>query len=283
MRAPVKLSGGHWPERIRELRWVPWINDPRVAASPDPDPAAFSAAMSAFHVGDTFKITARGRHRISNQVLIDHVDLRGATILDIGASDGGTSVDLIEQANADFAEYFITDRHLTVEAANVGRHVVFFDGSGRCILIGGPGYVAYPADSRRVARTWSRLIRKARASVPRSIQLINPDARRLIENDPRVSIREHDLFAPWDGPEPDVVKVANLLNRAYFSESDLVRAIDVLRSTVRDGGHLLIIDNPVDPTDTTARTGLYRRVGEELQAVATGQPSPEVATLIAGG
>ncbi len=281
VRAPIKPSGSKWPQRVREHRLIPWQQDPRVVLEDDPDPVAYSAAMVTFHLGGTVKITARGRHRDPDAKLRELVGFTGATILDIGASDGGTSVDLIELLGESFARYFITDRHLSVDVVEIKQCALFFDRADQCILIAGRGYVAYPGGNPIVARLFRPMIDKARrSSNRRSIQLLHPAVRRLVAEDDRVTVCEHDVFQPWEGPTPDVVKVANLLNRDYFSDDQLMDALRHLMHTVADGGHLFIIDSPADPLDTTARTGLYRRTGESLVAVTTGFRPPAVADLV---
>ena len=62
------------------------------------------------HVGGTIKITGGNRHPVADQMLIDNVDLSDATIVDIGASDGSTSVDLIGKLPA-LKRYVIADLH----------------------------------------------------------------------------------------------------------------------------------------------------------------------------
>ena len=57
----------------------------------------FRAAMWALRVGETYKITAANRHPDCDSLLVEHVDLSAADIVDIGALDGSKSVDLIRQ------------------------------------------------------------------------------------------------------------------------------------------------------------------------------------------
>ena len=70
------------------------------------------------HVGGTIKITGGNRHPVADQMLIDNVDLSDATIVDIGAADGSTSLDLIGKLAA-FQRYVIADLHFS---SHGGRH-----------------------------------------------------------------------------------------------------------------------------------------------------------------
>jgi hypothetical protein len=234
--------------------------------------------MSILHVGDTIKITGSDRHAEADALLLDNVELSGATIVDIGASDGTTSVDLLDKL-PDFGSYVIADLYLSIEAVEVGRRVFFFDPSGSCILVAGRRFAAWPALSRTVRVLLDPLVRRA-ASRPRSpVLLLGPAARTRMAADARVAARVHDVFAPWPAPAPDVIKVANLLRRLYFSDEDITRALRALLASLDEGGHLLVLDNPRIP-GIDLRAGLYRRVDGRFARVAETENPPEIADLI---
>jgi hypothetical protein len=129
MRAPIRPIRGRWPAVVerRLRRFV--RDDPRIVLDPDVGPEDFSAAMAAFTVGSTIKITGADRHPYVDQLLLDHVDLAAATIVDLGASDGSTSADLIERLPA-FGRYIISDLYLTATVVRVGRRMVILDHGG---------------------------------------------------------------------------------------------------------------------------------------------------------
>src|SRR3954451_16585945 len=117
----MRLVKGGWSTRVERLaaRFV-W-QDPRVVTDSSAAPADFRAAMSAFYLGGTFKITGEGRHPLGDELLLRNVSLEGASIVDIGASDGSTSVDLIDNL-ASFTSFTIADRFISVNAASaLGR------------------------------------------------------------------------------------------------------------------------------------------------------------------
>lgn len=103
--------------------------------------------------------------------------------------------------------------------------------------------------------------------------------RRLIRTDPRVTYRTHDLFQPWTGDPPDVIKIANVLRRLYFTDSDITKALTVVLGDLNDGGHLLLVDNP--RAKVPGRAGLYRRDHDHFTLVDQTTDPPEVADLIA--
>lgn len=237
--------------------------------------------MAAMNVGETIKITGANRHPEADALLLDNVNLRGAAIVDIGASDGSTSVDLINKLT-DFKSYVIADLYLEAHAVTSGRHVFFYDPHGACILIVGPRLLAWPSISAAVRLLYAPLIsRAAKLAAQRTeILLLNPATTKIIESDPRVTYLVHDVFQPWKGTKPDAIKVANLLRRLYFSDEEISRALVALLESLPEGGHLLIVDNPrIKEIDT--RAGLYQRSEGRFKLVTMTSDEPEINDLIA--
>lgn len=236
--------------------------------------------MSALNVGGTIKITGTDRHPAADALLLDHVDVSRATIVDIGASDGSTSVDLIGKMET-FESYVIADLYMYVSATRVGRKVLFFDHTGTSILVVGRHHVAWPSISRGVRLLYAVRIAVARRRTARreEVLLLNPSAQKLIEDDDRVTFAVHDVFEVWDASRPDVIKVANLLRRLYFGDEDILRALRSLLTSLPEGGHLLVVDNA--RAKVPPRAGLYQRSGGRFVHVAETETSPEIADLVA--
>lgn len=217
MRAPIRPLAGRWPQLVeRGLGRFFWADPTVVLEGDDADPDRFRTAMNAFWLGGTIKITGTNRHPGADELLLG-LDLADAVIADIGASDGSTSLDLIARL-PDFHSFVITDRYLHVRAVRTRRGVVFFDPTGAPVLIVGRRTLAWPGLSRPVARLHRRTLDHARRSLTadgRDVLLLNPAVRRLLATDPRVTYRTHDVFQPWTGEPPDVIKIANVLRRLY--------------------------------------------------------------------
>ena len=280
MRLSIRPIRGSWPSILETLAGRFFWGNPAVVLDESADPDSFRRAMAAFPVGNTFKITCADRHAIADALLMDNVDLQGATILDIGASDGTTAVDLISKI-LDFRTYIIADISLHMTAATVWRHLVFFDHRGECNLVVGRRLIAWPSLSSFVRLLYTPVIRRANRSSGRreSVLLLNPATRRVIDSDPRVSSATHDIFLPWPGPKPDVIKVANLLRRLYFDDTTLLKGLESVLANLAEGGHFLLVDNPrarVGP-----RAAVYRRTGDAFTFVAQTPDSPEIAELVA--
>lgn len=281
MHAPIRPVRGSWPKAIQQSGPLArfFRLDPLTILDDDADPADFREAMSSIYVGGTIKITGANRHPETDQMLIDTVDLSAAHIVDIGASDGTTSLDLLDKLDS-FGSYTIADLYLSLRAVEIGQRTLLFDDAGQCVLVAGARLMAWPELSRAVALAYAPLIRRGRRALgqARPVLLLNPAVRRLMAQDPRVSFRVHDIFEPWEGTTPDVIKVGNLLRRLYFDDADLLRALHVLRDSLPEGGHLMIVDNPRIP-DTPPRAGIYLRSGSRLLEVAR-VGDPEIGDLV---
>lgn len=280
MFAPIRLVKGRWPAVVtKPLARFVWA-DPRSIVDPDVSADDFKVAMSAIHVGGTIKITGKDRHPKADALLTDNLDLADALIVDIGASDGSTSADLIEKIGA-FKAFVIADLFFTIKARQALGHTLFFDEQGECILAVGNWLLAWPGQSKVVRALYGPLIARATRSTSPAVDvlLLNPRVRRRMAQDPRVSYRVHDVFTTWAGDPPDVIKVANLLRRLYFSDSDITRALAAIHESLADGGHFLIVDNP-RIKDMPPRGGLYRKTESGFTTVACTENIPEIDDLI---
>ena len=230
--------------------------------------------------GATIKITGGNRHPVADQMLIDNVDLSDATIVDIGASDGSTSVDLIGKLPA-FKRYVIADLHFHLSAVRAGRRTLFYDSDGTLILVVGPRVLGWPSASRFVRVLYSgfdiRARRSTTAGVP--VLLLNPAARALIDADPRVTYQVHDVFTPWVGPQPTVIKVANLLRRLYFTDEVVASGLRAIAGSVGERGYFLLVDN-VRLKGVPPRAGLNQRVHGCFRVICETPERPEIADLI---
>lgn len=220
------------------------------------------------------------RHPEADALLLDHLDLTGSTIVDLGASDGSTSLDLIRRLPA-FQAYVIADLHMNVAAIPVRRHTLLYDGNGECILIFSRRWVVWPQLSRIVRLLYRPLLAAAtyRAERRRTIPLVNPEVRSLMATDGRITCRVHDLFQPWVDQQPDVIKIANLLRFVYFDADAISCGLSALLAGLPEGGHLFMVENPF-PNERGTRAGLYRRHGDRFVIHATTEEPPEIHSLV---
>jgi len=278
VRWPVRPLYGRWPtwlqRRAERFFWV----DPGVVTNPAATPNQFRAAMSAFAVGDTIKITGVRRHPAADQLLLTNLDLSNARILDIGASDGSTSIELIEQLPG-FASYVIADLYLYAAVVTIGRRRFFHSPTGDCFMIAGPRMLAWPSQSEAVRLGYRRMLRRASGMAPAQVPLVNPRAKALAAADRRVEFAVHDVFTPWPGARPDVIKVANLLRRDYFADDRLQVAMSALLTSLPEGGHLLLVNNP-RVKGVPCAAGLYRRQDGRFVRLDETDHLPDVDDLV---
>ena len=279
MRAPVRPLKGGFPRAIED-RWGRFFwTDPRVVEDRHCSAEEFRTAMAAFHVGKTIKITGVGRHHNADALLTGHVDTRGAVVLDIGASDGSTSLELLAKL-PDVARFIICDLYFHLDSYRWRGRTYYFGPDDRVVLVAGKRWIAWPTQSRTVEFGVRRGAARARRRGSRTdVLLLNPDARRAVRDDDRVAMAVHDIFRPWPGELPDVIKVANLLRRLYFDDTEIAAALDALFVSLPENGHLLVVDNP-RIAGIAERAGLYRRGPVTFEPVAVTPHLPEIDDLV---
>lgn len=281
MWLPVRLVAGGLPRQLeRALSRFVW-QDPRAVLDERTTPEAFRRAMSAFHLGGTFKITGAARHPQADALLCANLETSDAQVVDIGASDGSTSLDLIRQLDTTigFSSYTVADLYLQVHATTGLGHTAFYGPTGDCILVVGRRLLAWPAMSARIGFWYRPLTRILSTGRREPVLLLNPQLRELLRHDDRVGFRVHDVFTPWPQGPVDVVKVANLLRRLYFTDDQLTAGLQAIRASLAEGGYLLLVDNP-RIAGISERAGLYRRRGTRFVHVAETAETPEIADLV---
>ncbi len=210
---------------------------------------------------------------------------RRPVILDLAASDGTTSLDLIEKLGKGFARYYVTDVSFIASCIEDDGRFYFFDRHGECTLVAGRHYLVFSGVNGAIF-PFGLIARRILASAPRhndqrvrKVSLLNPDLRDRAAADPRIVIQEHDMFAPWTGETPEIIKIANVLNRDYFSDAQLSNVLGNLKKTLAAGGRLFVTDNNRDKE----RVSVFVKVGarmELLEQVNGGAQVTELALAV---
>ena len=282
MAAPLRPSDAWWLARLLPRGVIP---DPRQVLAPEvlEGPEAFSRLLSSFRVGGANKTTRPGRHGDSDQVLVRALAGRRPRVLDVGVSDGTTSLDLMTALGDHFDAYFVTDRYLSLRAQRDQRgRCWFYDDRGRCVLLATPRWVVNPLEPP--AEVWLRpiwwLMRRCRpssATETLEASLVQPALGRRAANDPRITIRSWNVFEPWSLSSVDVVKVANLLNRGYFPDDAIRRALGNLWRALDLHGLLLVVDNR-----EVEKSTLFRKTKAGFIEVDRLAAGTEIADLVLG-
>ena len=168
---------------------------------------SFSQSVSVLKFGTTFKTTLPGRQPNSNRFLAGRYAGEAPVVLDIGASDGSTSLDLLGALAGQFGHYFVTDFNISVRwGVDMRGRYYFTDASGACILSASPRWLIYadvgdaPLALRLLAK---RLLSGSRdVSSWEEILLVHPELVALAHADPRITIARHDVFSLGPGCDP---------------------------------------------------------------------------------
>ena len=241
MKMPIKLNKTGWPTFV--TRWLPATNDPRVLLQPNLDPEAFTLAVCVFKFGSTFKITKRARFPKTVKILANLDFPTPPVILDVGASDGITSLYVMQ--NLAFKKYFVTDLNPEVHYVSQDGRDYFYAPNGNCILIVSDRLVVYSdyEDSNPLLRKLAERLFLKKPNFDdnlQQIELINPAVKNSFDD---VVVCRHSIFDPWQREKPNLVIAANILNRVYFSDSLLSQAVDNLLTSLADDGVLAVIDS----------------------------------------
>jgi hypothetical protein len=245
---PIKLNRTGWPRALAFL--LPSATDPRGLTDENIDPLEFTRAVSALKFGGTFKTTGAGRHRLTDDFLANSYSGANPVILDIGASDGSTSLDLMQRIA--FARYYVTDLYTEVFYGRYRGRIFFFDENGTCILSASKRFVIYNDcdDASMVSRLLVKIaLRNAQrcSDDPLSISLFNPALRKY---GARVRLVKHDILGSWKGEQVDLVVIGNLLNEVYFFDHQIADAVAKAACCCKPLGRIAIIDNRPDERAT---------------------------------
>lgn len=252
------------------------MEDPRLLLQADTDGDAFARAVSTLKFGRTFKSTARRRFPDTLAQLARLQFATAPVVLDVGASDGSTSLDVMQVVS--FRKYYCTDLNIEAAVAERGRWTYFYVPGGGPILAACDRWIAYNDATDAMlplGAVCQRIFGRAPQpdSSSRRIELVNPRLRARLGGD--VQFRRYDVLEPWPGEPADLAIAANVLNRSYFSESELERILRHLRGALAAAAWIALIENRsreraslVEVVGKSARVRVRIGGGAELEALA---------------
>ncbi|BBM81688.1 hypothetical protein [Candidatus Uabimicrobium amorphum] len=239
MKYPIRLNKYKWGSLF--TKYLPSAYDPRKVAQENLSRNEFSQSVSAFCFDNVYKITKSDRHPLTNSYL--STLFAKPTIVDIGASDGTTSMDVMEACHGNFSHYYITDLNMEVSYYHSKNTYYFFNDKDECILMANNYFVIYPGDKESVAlfKFFAKKIYKLfvdSGKTKTKVQLVNPELKKCGDS---ITVKKFDIFDTWDGDKADIVIVANLLNKCYFSDENIVKALHNVFSFIKNPGYLAVI------------------------------------------
>jgi hypothetical protein len=273
MRAPIRFNSSFWPGFF--CHFAPSTDDPRILFREKVGTLEFTRAVSTFKFGTTFKTTQKARFP-QTILALAKLDFSSApVVLDVGASDGSTSLDMLD--NLKVAKYYVTDLNIEVFYRRERNKVYFYDSHQACILIVTDQWVIY-ADTDGAIPPFELIARRLFKNVPVAgsdagrILLIHPALQARVGE--KVVIKRHDIFATWPFEKAGLVLAANILNRSYFSDAQIARALGNLYAALSKNGILAIVDS----RDLEKAT-LFRKTSQELQVIAQINGGTEIEAL----
>jgi hypothetical protein len=242
VRLPIKLNADCVPSALRQLLHA--SDDPRAMLRTDADGRAFARAVSVLKFGRTFKSTAPSRFPHTLLELRRLSFAAPPVVLDVGASDGSTSLDVMQAI--EFRRYYCTDLNVETEVTERGAWTYFHAHGGTPILAASDRWIAYN-DVAGAPLPLSALCRRIFAQAPspeqgsRRVPLMNPTLRARLGHE--VIFQCYNALEPWRGEPADLVLTANLLNRSYFRDAELIQILGHLRGALAARGWLVLIEN----------------------------------------
>jgi hypothetical protein len=259
MRFPIKFNRAFWPKTLTQT--LPSATDPRVLCHGKVEETTFTNAVSSFKFGSTYKSTQKARFPLTILEIASLPFEKQPVVLDVGASDGSTSLDLMQAIP--FEKYYVTDLNIEVFYEVSDNITWFYDEEGTCILRVTDRWVVYPETGGAIF-PFDRISRSLFAHAPKwksdsaRVVLINPalQARKEIN----IFIEKHNILETWPHGKADLIIAANLLNQSYFTTSEIKQALKNMLTALDGSGRIAIIDNRPNEKAT-----IFRFVDENVK------------------
>lgn len=243
MRRPIRLNRNFcrklWPGMQRGCP------DPRGLLDAGISDGEANEILLRMKIDGVFKTTWSDRFPETTRQLASGGLPPTAVIVDVGASDGSTSLSVMRSVR--FARYYVTDRHTEAYACKTWKGTFFCDAHGnpfmfanRLVVIYNETGEASRAQSGVVSRLFAGFdMRKCRDV--RKVPLMNRALLPKLNAD--VRLERYNIFEPWPFEKADLVIAANILNRDYFADSRIAEALRNLRAALKEAGRLAVIEN----------------------------------------
>lgn len=274
--------------------WVPSLDEiERSAATSDSSAAQVTDLIRRVRVGETNKSTAPARLEAADKALLSQLEVRPAAafeFLDVGCSDGTTSVDTIEKLEAALpgpVRAYLVDRYIWVRRRTRSPLVEYVTSDGQLVMVRcGPLALCQAPPSFLLAPLTNRLVSAYvglagfRGSMHDSepFPLLSP--RALSRSNVQAIEASVLVPRPEFAGRMDAVRVANLLHYDYFSRGELVTGLSNVARCVHDGGLLLVSRNHDAGGTEVERGTVWRRAGDSLVRTAEFGGGSELTELV---
>ena len=253
----------------------------------------FSLILHDLRMGGAWKRTNRGRLRQTEEMLCRYINAEpreGIILLDVGASDGITTVEALHalrRACSGSVEAIIADRNLCLLRYRRGPVVEYRAADGEPVMarIGRFGIrlarprQGSPSDANWLARLYLRCA-GFRSAMRREaeIPLVHPAARR----EPGIAVMELDCLVSKECLKDRIaaIRASNVLNLGYFAPPQLRLAVGHLHAYLRDGGCLVVSRNHDEPNGERENGSVWLKHGARFRWVRDFGAGSEIRQIV---
>jgi hypothetical protein len=253
----------------------------------------FSTVLHDLRMGGVWKRTARGRLKRTVEMLCAHMPRdqpQGPVLLDIGASDGITTVEAIRalrQVLGGNVQALLADLNLSLLRYRWGPVVEYRASDGEPIMTRVGCFGIRLAKHRRGAERGqnrianlylrSNVLRKS-MGLDASISLVNP----LALSEPGITIMELNCLVREKRLEAGIsaIRASNVLNIGYFDLPQLRTAIGNLHAYLRERGCLVVSRNDDDHSGESENGSVWYKDANHFRWVEDFGAGSEIKSVV---
>ena len=252
-----------------------------------------SLILHDLRMGGSWKRTNRGRLRRTEEMLCTHLPpelRRKLNFLDIGASDGITTLDAVRTLRRAFGgevQAFIADRNVWLLRYRQGPLVEYRAVDGEPIMARfGPLGIRLARQRRltenssdSLARAYLRLTRfRPSMRLDARMSLVNPAAK----SDPAIIVVEFDCCIYQESLKGTMsaVRASNVLNLGYFGLPELRQAVTNIHAYLREGGCLVVSRNDDQPDSEVENGSVWLRERGRFRWLQDFGASSEIRSVV---
>ena len=252
----------------------------------------FSQVLHDLRMGGAWKRTGSRRLVQTEQMLQQHLPStqRGnVTLLDLGASDGITTLELLQalrRAGYEAVSAYATDLNLWLYRYRRGPLIEYRAGNGEPIMVRlGPLGLRLAKNRHGIGGSgmfsaWYLKSKSFRDSMrlDARITLVNP----LVRNEPDIVVSElnclerNNTFAG----KFTAARASNVLNLGYFESAQIVTAITHLHAYLCQGGCLVVSRNVDGPAGEVENGSVWIKHADRFERVADFGSGSEVKAIV---
>lgn len=271
------------------LRLAETFDDPDTAGQEVID--AFSFILHDLLIDGTWKRTNSGRLPLTESVLCSHIPSIAGEIhvLDLGASDGITTIELTSALRKSFGDrvrVHLADLNISLLRFRKGPVFEYRTTHGTPVMTR-IGRVGLRLSARRQQEGVSDPIAKLYLSFDRfrrsmrldkAISVVHP----LVQREAAITVIELDCLASDKelSERFDAIRASNILNIDYFSAEQLRSAVGNMHGYLREGGCLLVSRNEDRAGKEIENGSVWRKVGSRFTHLTDFGAGSEIKAIV---